>query len=113
MDRVLGFDLSSVTPEEGTPAADRIVSGAPRFTTWNLEEADGLYAGVWEATPGAWRIVYEEWEYFHILSGYSRITGDDGTVHDLTPGSRLILRPGFTGIWEVLETTRKDYVIRL
>ncbi len=91
----------------------RIVSGAPRFTTWNLEEADGLYAGVWEATPGAWRIVYEEWEYFHILSGHSRITGDDGTVHDLAPGTRLILRPGFTGIWEVIETTRKDYVIRL
>jgi uncharacterized cupin superfamily protein len=25
----------------------------------------------------------------------------------------MILRPGFTGTWEVVVTTRKDYVIRL
>jgi uncharacterized protein len=25
----------------------------------------------------------------------------------------VVLRPGFTGTWEVVETTRKDYVIRL
>jgi len=25
----------------------------------------------------------------------------------------MILRPGFKGTWEVIETTRKDYVIRL
>jgi uncharacterized cupin superfamily protein len=25
----------------------------------------------------------------------------------------MILRPGFNGTWEVVETTRKDYVIRV
>jgi uncharacterized cupin superfamily protein len=25
----------------------------------------------------------------------------------------MILRPGFKGTWEVIETTRKDYVIRV
>ncbi|OLP55879.1 cupin [Rhizobium rhizosphaerae] len=108
------FDPGSVAPDVGAPAADRIVSGDPQFRTWNLEEAEGgLYAGIWEATPGAWRIVYEEWEYFHILSGHSRVISEDGTVFELKAGDSMILRPGFKGIWEVIETTRKDYVIRI
>lgn len=107
------FDIAAIAPEEGRPAADRLIAGDPVFRTWNVEEADGLYAGVWESTPGKWRIQYDEWEYFHILEGRSVVTADDGTVFDLKAGDRLILRPGFKGTWEVVETTRKDYVIRL
>ncbi|WP_137158049.1 cupin domain-containing protein [Rhizobium sp. FKL33] len=110
----LGFDLSSITPETGAPAPDRLIAGDPVFTTWNIEESEGgLYAGVWRATPGKWKIVYEEWEYFHILEGYSIVTEDGGEPAHLRAGDRLILRPGFVGTWEVVETTTKDYVIRL
>ncbi|MGL4311423.1 MAG: cupin domain-containing protein, partial [Paracoccaceae bacterium] len=38
---------------------------------------------------------------------------DDGTEYPLGPGDSFILRPGFTGIWRVLDTTLKEYVIRL
>ncbi|MGF6172071.1 cupin domain-containing protein [Ensifer sp. 4252] len=108
------FDLAAVGPEVGEPAADRLISGTPRFRTWNVEEADGgLYAGVWESTPGKWRIAYDEWEYFHILSGYSVVTEDGGVAVHLRAGDSMIIRPGFKGTWEVVETTRKDYVIRL
>jgi uncharacterized protein len=108
------FDTDGVTAEAGQPAADRLLSGTPRFTTWNIEEAEGgIYAGIWEATPGKWRIVYDEWEYFNILSGHSIVTEDGGEPRHLKSGDRMILRPGFSGTWEVLETTRKDYVIRL
>ena len=41
MSAALAFDPSTVTPEEGAPAADRLISGDPRFTTWNIEEAEG------------------------------------------------------------------------
>ncbi len=110
----LPFDPSTAAPEEGAPAPDRLISGNPRFTTWNIEEADGgIYAGIWQSTPGKWRIVYDEWEYFHILEGHSVVTEDGGEPIHLKVGDRLILRPGFKGTWEVLETTRKDYVIRL
>ncbi len=110
----LSFDLTSIEPEEGAPPADRVIEGTPNFRTWNLEEASGgLYAGVWEATPGTWRIVYDEWEYFHILDGYSIVTEDGGEPIHLRAGDRLVLRPGFKGTWQVVETTRKDYVIRL
>ncbi len=103
-----------VEPETGAPAADRLVSGDPTFRTWSLDEADGgLYAGIWEATPGKWKIVYDEWEYFNVLAGYSIVTADNGEAFHLRAGDRMILKPGFKGTWEVVETTRKDYVIRL
>lgn len=114
MKHAIRFDISSVEPEEGSPAPDRHLAGEPRFRTWNLEEADGgIYAGIWESTPGKWRIVYDEWEYFRIIEGYSIVTEDGGEPVHLRAGDSLILRPGFKGTWEVIETTRKDYVIRL
>ena len=101
------------TPEVTRPDPEKVLAGDPVHTTWNLEEADGLYCGLWQSTPGKWRISYSEWEYFHILSGYSILTGADGSVTQLHAGDSLIVRPGFEGIWEVVETTLKDYVIRL
>ena len=77
--RLLSFDLAGIAPETGAPPPDRVLSGSPRFLTWNLDEAGGgLFAGVWEASPGAWRIAYEEWEFCHILAGISIITEDGG-----------------------------------
>lgn len=101
------------TPTEGAPAPERIVRGQPRFTSWDIVERDGLFAGIWESTPGAWRVSYDEWEYCHILSGHSVLTGDDGTVMTLRAGDSIVIEPGFSGVWDVIETTRKDYVIRL
>ena len=113
-DKAIGFDIANITPETGGPAPDRLISGDPQFTTWNVEEAaGGLYAGIWQSTPGKWRIAYDEWEYFHILEAHSVVTEEGGAPVHLRAGDRHILRPGFRGTWEVLETTRKDYVIRL
>ena len=114
MTHAIRFDPAAAVPEQGMPAADRILSGNPQFRNWSLDEADGgVYAGIWEATPGKWRIAYEEWEYFSILSGYSIVTEDGGEAHHLRVGDRMVLQPGFSGTWEVIETTRKDYVVRL
>lgn len=106
------LDDAAVLPEEGAPAPDRLIDGTPQHTTWNGEAFDGLYAGTWQSTPGTWRVAYSEWEYFRILAGHSILTGDDGTVTHLRPGDRHVIRPGFRGTWQVVETTRKDYVIR-
>ncbi|MDQ1185742.1 cupin domain-containing protein [Agrobacterium larrymoorei] len=107
-------DLSNIQPEEGAPAPDRLIAGDPKFTSWNLEEAEGgIYAGIWQATPGKWRVEYDEWEYFNILEGHSILTEDGGQPVHLKAGDRQIIRPGFKGTWEVVETTRKDYVVRL
>lgn len=114
MTTFLAIDIDAVAPEEGAPAPDRVLSGSPTFRTWNVEEAEGgLYAGIWEATPGKWRISYDEWEFCHILSGISVISEDGGQARTVRAGDSFVLRPGFKGSWEVLETTRKEYVIWL
>ena len=114
MSNLVAFDLDATQPEAGAPAADRLISGTPKFRTWSVDEApNGLYAGVWESTPGKWRIVYDEWEFCHILSGVSVVTEDGGAPRRLVAGDSFIVKPGFAGTWEVLETTRKEYVIRL
>ncbi len=114
MSLFLAIGIAGVEPELGAPSPDRVIAGDPRFKTWNLEEADGgVYAGLWEATPGKWRISYDEWEFCHIISGVSVITEDGGDARTVRSGSSFVLKPGFKGIWEVLETTRKEYVIRL
>lgn len=101
-----------ITPETERPDPAKVVKGDPVHTTWNLEEADGLYCGIWQSTPGAWRVSYSEWEYIRILEGHSILTPDGGAPVALRAGDSHVIRPGFTGIWEVVETTRKDYVIR-
>lgn len=104
--------IPSVQAEHDKPPAEKVISGAPDFTTWNLVERDDLYCGLWQSTPGKWNVSYDEWEYFNILSGHSILTPDGEDPIHLTAGSRHIIEPGFKGTWEVIETTLKDYVIK-
>lgn len=110
------FDLTDIVPEDGAPPADRIVKGSPTTRTWTVEEAEKgtTFAGVWEATPGAWRVAYDEWEFCTIIHGASVLHEDGADApHFLGPGDSFVIRPGFTGIWEVVEPTRKLFVVRL
>ncbi len=110
----LSIDVDDTEVETGAPAPERLVSGSPSFKTWNLEESPGgLYAGVWESTPGKWEVQYDEWEYCRMLSGVSVITEDGGEEKRVEAGDSFIIRPGFIGTWEVIETTRKEYVVQV
>ncbi len=99
-------------PEISRPDPAKLLSGDPVHTTWNIEDRDGLYCGLWQSTPGAWRVAYAEWEYVHILQGHSVLTDAQGNATHLRAGDSYILRPGFSGVWTVVETTLKEYVIR-
>ena len=106
------FDLLSVKPEHNAPPHEKILDGDPKHTTWNFEDVDGVLCGVWESTPGAWRVTYTEWEYCRIISGHSILEEKGGPIHDLRGGDSFVIRPGMKGIWRVIETTRKEYVIK-
>lgn len=112
MAHLLRVYRDGITPDTSRPDPSKVVKGDPVHTTWNIEERDGLYAGLWQSTPGAWRVSCAEWEYVHILSGHSILTDATGNATDLRAGDSYIIRPGFEGIWEEVETTLKDYVIR-
>lgn len=83
--------------ETERPAAEKLIAGDPVFTTWNLEERDGLYCGIWRSTPGKWRVTYDEWEYFRLTEGVSVITGAEGNATTLRAGDAFVVRPGFSG----------------
>ena len=64
MHAFLPFNLDEIVPEQDAPAPEKVIAGDPKFTTWLVETTDNetLFSGVWEATPGAWKISYDEWE---------------------------------------------------
>jgi uncharacterized protein len=109
----LAVNCQNALPEVSRPASEKVLAGDPVHTAWNVEEREELYAGIWESTPGKWRISYDEWEFCHILSGVSVIAEDGGEERRVGAGDSFVLRPGFKGTWEVIETTRKEYVIKL
>ncbi|MEO8242604.1 MAG: cupin domain-containing protein [bacterium] len=111
MTPLLRLTRDGTPPEETRPDPVKVIAGDPVHTTWNVEMRGGLYAGLWQSTPGEWRIDYSEWEYVHILAGVSVLTDEAGQATTLQAGDSFLIRPGFRGTWRVVETTLKDYVI--
>lgn len=95
------------------PREDRRVAGIPDRYTWELYEKPGCSIGIWSCTPGAWRIVFPPTreEYFHVLEGRLRITSATGDAHIFGPGEACVIPAGFEGVFEVIETVRKHYVL--
>lgn len=101
-------------PLESKAAPDRLISGDPSFKTWSQDTArDGMVkTGVWEATPGVTRSIKGElFEFCHILEGVVEITEDGGQPVTYRAGDSFVMKPGFTGLWNTLETVRKIYVV--
>lgn len=108
------MNIHDTQPEISAPEPDSVIHGNPEFRCWSLDDDDDcVTAGLWESTPGKWRFENTDWEYCRILSGVSVVTEDGGEPQTVKPGDSFILRVGFKGTWEVLETTRKDYVVRI
>ncbi|WP_108260775.1 cupin domain-containing protein [Mangrovicoccus ximenensis] len=110
---VIDAGAPGVAPVAGSPASERVIDGAPSNLTWDLERSpDGkVETGVWEVAPGAWHVVKDAWEFMHVVSGHSEITEEGGSeTVTLRAGSSFVLRPGFRGVWRVIEPTRKVWV---
>lgn len=107
--------FSNRTPEvdESLTPAEKCLKGQPLQRTWNqfTSSDEKFFAGTWEAEPGAWSVSCSENEYFRILSGRSILRDQHGGEQQLQAGDEVVIPAGFEGVWEVLETTRKIYVI--
>jgi uncharacterized cupin superfamily protein len=95
------------------PPAEKCTRGQPLQRVWHHSTSDDgkFLAGEWEAEPGCWRIQYTEHEYCRILAGRSVLRDLHGAECNLQVGDEFVIPAGFEGEWEVLETTRKTYVI--
>src|ERR1700693_5854072 len=97
-------------PWPGTP-----ISGDPHTVTVNgYESEDGKrLMGIWESSPGVWRVDYKDWEYCHFLEGRCILTPEGGKPIELKAGDVFVIEPGFHATWEVVERGRKYYVFVL
>lgn len=105
-------------PKKETAKVDpkRLIKGKYDTTTWNhwQGEGDRLFCGVWESTPGKVTLIYDEWEFCHIISG-EVILRKDGSKKSwrFKKGDAFIIPAGFSGTWETVKKVRKHYVILL
>lgn len=105
------LSTDGITPEVTRPDPSRVMEGDPVHTTWAIQDGPGIYTGLWQSTPGLWRVSYAEWEYCRFRAGVSVLTDEAGRETTLRAGDSFVIRPGFKGTWRVVETTLKDYVI--
>lgn len=99
------------------PRGFHVVEGDPQCRNWRhyLAEGGGVTtsSGLWESTQGVFAFRFEHWEFFHVISGMVVVTPEGGEPMTLRAGDAMVMEPGFTGRWQVVETMLKHYVTRL
>ena len=95
------------------PAAAKIIAGNPSQKMWPhyTNQSNEFHTGIWQADIGKWEVSYSEDEYCFILEGKNVVTNADGETITVQAGDHFVIPAGFSGTWEVVEPTRKVYVI--
>ena len=111
--QIVNFGSSQAETSVSRPPPDRVLGGDPQHTARNFfsDSTGQLFAGVWESTPGRWRVRYTENEFCHITSGEVRIESSSGESWRFKAGDSFVIPAGFSGIWDVSQPLRKLYVI--
>ena len=106
------YDSIAAVPAPFGPraGADR---GDPQMSLAEIYADGETEVGIWECTPGGWHIENRpDTEVVHILTGRVAMTDDStGEITEIGPGDVMVLPKGWSGRWDVLETTRKLYVV--
>jgi uncharacterized cupin superfamily protein len=88
-----------------------ILAGAPfAHEKTVFDGADGFFA-IWACDAGVFpRVKDKRGSFMYIISGDATIVDKDGTSHELTADSVLLLPFGWVGTWHIRETIRKVYL---
>jgi uncharacterized cupin superfamily protein len=89
----------------------RVPLGAPVAELRGTALRAAPECGVWECTPGRWRRQVESAEFCHFLSGRCTFTPDGGPPLEIAAGDSVYFPARSVGVWHVLETVRKTYVL--
>lgn len=110
---MLKFDTQDITVEEYLLPAEKLIEGNPKQFLWNHYSSDdgAFFSGYWQSEVGKWRVSYSEEEYCQIVKGESIVTDKDGNEQVVKAGDSFVIPSGFEGTWEVVEETKKIYVI--
>ncbi|MDS9469024.1 cupin domain-containing protein [Paracoccus sp. MBLB3053] len=116
MSNIIRITAQGISTEELSHCAavppEAVILGEARETGAVHFGSDKVTIGTWECTPYAEILAYPNaTEYTTVLSGRVAITDADGSVQEFGPGESYVLKSGFEGRFEVLETLRKIYVL--
>jgi uncharacterized cupin superfamily protein len=109
--QLVRFGTNPPPVEAGKPGT--VVSGDPatRLQNYFTDNTGQFFCGIWESSPGKWRVSYSENEFCGILSGRVILTGADAEPHEFKTGDAFVIPAGFEGTWETIEPVRKWYAI--
>ncbi len=65
--------------------------------------------GIWECTPGHYRLERQSSELCFVLQGHWILSGDQGDTYELRAGDMITLEKGWCGTSHVVERVRKIY----
>ena len=101
------------TPEVYFLAPEKLITGNPQQSLWMhyTDPSRQFFSGIWGSEVGKWRIAYTEEEFCKMIEGVSVITDAQGQAVTVRAGDSFVIPRGFTGTWEVLEPTQKEFVI--
>lgn len=109
---VKSSDIQSLplSPAGQRAGADK---GDPQIATMRLAPDAIGNLGIWECQPGRWPVVNRpDTEFTYIISGRALLTdAASGDVVEITGGDLVILPPGWSGRWDVVEVVRKVYAV--
>ena len=78
----------------------------------HVDRENGIEVGVWEGTVGQFPARRDGYsEICQILSGRAILHSNGGERAELAAGDTISMPTGWTGTWELLEPTRKLYII--
>ncbi|MEM9048446.1 MAG: cupin domain-containing protein [Pseudomonadota bacterium] len=106
-------ELKGVAPRDDHPKPGDVLSGNPGCRCWEVDAGSGRRIGIKETRPGSWRVHGQAQEFTHILSGRAILRPEGGRALHLGPGDSLTVRRGFRGVWEVVETLRREFVTEM
>ena len=104
---------ANLSAEEYFLPAEKLIFGNPKQTIWQhyTNATQQFSTGIWQSEPGKWKINYTEEEFCQILEGVSVITDAAGKAVTVCAGENFVIASGFVGTWEVIEKTKKIYVV--
>lgn len=110
---LVDFTVAEFETTTSTPSPDRLLEGTPQTVTRNFftDPTGQMFAGIWESTPGRWRVSYSETEFCHITRGSVNVSNEHGYSRTFKAGDSFVIPSGFAGVWHVLEPMSKRYVI--
>lgn len=69
-------------------------------------------SGLWVCTPGVWRLSISGDELCHFIAGRATYISDNGEVIEVSAGTVVHFKKGWTGQCQVHQTLRNVYMLR-